>query len=115
VPTLVRADPVVLQERADVCERRGRVGKPVAYFRRQLDWSLFAGQQFLQEAHVPSHVVQGDHRDAMTDQGVVGVVPFRSLRAEPDPAIDDEVAELGQQGDEQLLQQVDPVDVSAAF
>ena len=51
----------------------------------------------------------------MADQGVVRVVPLRSLRVQPDPAIDDEIAELGQQRHQQLLQQVDLVDVSAAF
>ncbi|MDH5226233.1 MAG: hypothetical protein OEW50_02355, partial [Gammaproteobacteria bacterium] len=51
----------------------------------------------------------------MTNQRIVGVVPFRPLRVEPDTAVDDEIAELGQQGHQQLLQQVDLVDGAAGI
>ena len=46
--------------------------------------------------HVAPHIEERDHGKALTDQRVVCIVPLRPLRIQPDPAVDDEVAELGE-------------------
>ncbi len=70
-----------------------------------------AGRTF-QERQVAAEISQGDHGDAVSDQGVVRVVPFRALGVDPDPAVRDEIRELGEGGYEELLQERHVVDRS---
>ena len=52
-----------------------------------------------------TQVEQGHHRQPVADERVVRVVPLRALGVHPDAPAGHEVGELGERGDEQLLEQ----------
>ena len=58
------------------------------------------------EHQVAAQVIEGDHRGAIANQGVIRVVPFRPLRVQPDAGLGDEVGKLDEQGDQELLGQI---------
>ena len=72
--------------------------------RRQRKRSLGARQRRDEDQEAPQ-VGQRHHRQPVADQRVVGVVPFRPLRVQPQAATGHQAAGLGQHDDRQLLGQ----------
>ena len=67
-------------------------------------------QDVLEVDQEPAEVVQGHHGHAVAHQGVVGVVPLRTLGVHPNAALRDEVGDFGEHGGHQLLDEVHLVD-----
>ena len=65
--------------------------------------SVHAIKQALQEDHEAAHVAERYHRRTVADQRVVRVVPLRAERVHPYARVGHEVAQFGQEGDEQFL------------
>jgi len=57
-------------------------------------------------------IAEGDHGDAVSHEGVVGVVPFGALGVHPDAGFGDEIGDFGQHGGEDLLEEGHMVDLS---
>ena len=112
--TLLRTDRAVPEQGPHAFERGGGIGQPLAYFAREVDRSGFPRNELLQEADVSAHVIKGNHAQAMADQRIVCVVPFRPLRIQPDTAAENEIAQLGEQWHQQFLEQGDTVDFAVA-
>ncbi len=91
--------------RADRRQRGGGIREPLTDLPRQLYGSGLRRQQLLQEMDIAAQIIQGDHGQAMSDECVVRVIPFGALCVEPDAAVDDQVAQLGQERHQQFLQQ----------
>ena len=73
--------------------RHGQPQAPGATFR----------EQAVEEGEMAPEVADGDDREAPAGQRVVGVVPFRPLRVEPDAALRNEVRQLHERRHEQFL------------
>ena len=67
-------------------------------------------QDVLEVDQEPAEVVQRHHGHAVAHQGVVGVVPLRTLGVHPNAALGDEVGDFGEHGGHQLLDEVHLVD-----
>ena len=101
------------EQGVDVAECRCRFPDPVADFQGNICLAGLRRKQLLQEADIAAHVAERDHRQALSDQRVVRVVPFRALCVQPDSAVGHQVAELRQQGHEELLEQIDLIYVAS--
>ncbi len=66
-------------------------------------------QQSSQKIQIAAQVTKRDHRDPAAGQSVIGVVPFGPLGVHPDPTIQHQIRQLGQDRDQQLFQQIDMV------
>ena len=84
----------VTQRWRNIAQRHSGVGEPGDHLGRHLGRAVLVGEQGVKERDVSAQVIECDHRQALTHERVVRIVPFRPLGVHPDAAIDNEVAEL---------------------
>ena len=65
----------------------------------------FLADPIHEELSESPHVVQRDHGNPIAHQGIVRIVPLRTLGVHPYPGFWDEIVELGQPGNEQFFHQ----------
>ena len=51
--------------------------------------------EVLQESDIAAHVTERYHRSAVTDKGIVGIVPFRTERIHPYTCVRNEIRQFG--------------------
>ena len=77
-------------------------------FIRQVHLGFFQrAENFQAEGQKAAQITKCDHGNAVANQGVIGVVPFRSLGVQPDARLRDEIGELGKQRNEKFFAQID--------
>ncbi|CAI8437339.1 MAG: Uncharacterised protein [Cryomorphaceae bacterium] len=72
-------------------------------FRTHLHFAMLSVQDAFKEGKEPAQIVQGHHRNPISYERVVRIVPLRALGIHPDTAFRDEVGHLRKNGREDLL------------
>ena len=87
--------------------------QPLGNFERQLNGlQLAVCKQLPAKEQVSSKVTERHHREPVTGEGVVGVVPFGALGVHPDSAVDHQVRELGENRNQQLFGERNVIDLT---
>src|SRR6185436_5373619 len=74
-----------VEDRSSTPERAQRVEKMRRHFAREQGRAIADGlDQTVEDPEVAFEMAERDHRHAVADEGVVGVVPLGPLRVEPD-------------------------------
>ena len=94
--SLLRAYRAFAEQGPGRRQRLCRFPEPVPDLGRQRYRVRLVREQALHEVNVAPHVAECHHRQPVSDDRVVCVIPFRTLCVQPDAAVNDEIAQLGQ-------------------